>query len=141
MPLTVEIITAERSVITAEADMVIAPTMEGVIGILPRHAPLLTALSPGIMVLKKAGEDEILAISGGFLEVSHNHVLVLADAAEREAEIDELRANAARTRAEVVLREITEHPTALREQTRIALRRSLVRLEVVQRHRRQRPTR
>lgn len=139
--LTVEVITAERSVVTSEADMVIAPTTEGVIGILPRHAPLLTELAPGVMVLKRNdGPEENLAISGGFLEVNRNHVLVLADAAEREEEIDELQAAEAKARAEVALQEAARHPDAVRsEAARTALRISQARLNVVQRRRRGRP--
>ena len=141
MPLTVEIITAERSVVTDEADMVVAPTTEGVIGILPRHAPLLAALAPGVMVLKKGGSEEVLAIAGGFLEVSRNHVLVLADAAEREDEIDEQRAAEAKARAEEALREAATHPDAVQsEAARTALRRSMVRLSIIQRRRRGTPT-
>src|ERR671923_1142306 len=94
--LNVEIVTAERQVLTDEVDMVIAPASEGTIGILPRHAPLLTALNPGVMVLKKDGQEEVLAVSGGFLQVSNNRVLVLADTAERADEVDEQRAVEAR---------------------------------------------
>ena len=141
--LTVEIITAEHSVLSGEATMVVAPTTEGVIGILPRHASLLTTLAPGVMILKKeGGSEESLAVAGGFLEVNHDRVLVLADTAEREDDIDEERAVAARTRAEEALREAARHPdAALRaEAARTALRRSLARLNVVQRKRRRRPT-
>ena len=139
--LTVEIITAERSVATEEADMVIAPTTEGQIGILPRHAALLTRLAPGVMVLKKDGSEQSLAVSGGFLEVNRNHILVLADAAEREDEIDEERANQARARAENALRNAARSPdSAIRaEAARTALRRSLARLNVIARKRRRRP--
>lgn len=139
--LTVEIITAERSVVSDEADMVVAPTVEGVIGILPRHAPLLTALAPGVMVLKKDGAEVGLAISGGFLEVNRGHVLVLADAADREEDIDEQQAAAAKDRAEEALREAALHPDAIRsEAARTALRVSQARLNAVQRRRRVRPT-
>jgi F-type H+-transporting ATPase subunit epsilon len=139
--LTVEVITAERSVLTDEADMVVAPTTEGQIGILPRHAPLLTTLAPGVMVLKKGGEEEILSISGGFLEVNRNHILVLADSAEREDEIDEDRATQARARAEEALRTAARNPDSSlqAEAARTALRRSLARLNVVARKRRRRP--
>ena len=61
--LTVDIVTAERRVLTDEVDMVVAPASEGTVGILPRHAPLLTALIPGPMVLKRDGTEEVLAIS------------------------------------------------------------------------------
>lgn len=135
--LTVEIITAERQILSDEADMVIAPGAEGILGILPRHAPLLTALVPGVMILKKDGREESLALSGGFLQVSHNRVLVLADTAEREEEVDEQHALEARTRAEAALREAGRRPGALQsEAARTALRHSLARLQVVQRHRR-----
>jgi F-type H+-transporting ATPase subunit epsilon len=94
--LTVEIVTAERRVLTDEADMVIAPAIEGTVGILPRHAPLLTALQPGVMVLKKDGTEEVLAVSGGFLQVSNDRVLILADTAERAEEVDARGARAPR---------------------------------------------
>ena len=135
--LTVDIVTAERRVLTEEADMVIAPAVEGTVGILPRHAPLLTALNPGVMVLKRYGQEEPLAVSGGFLQVSNNRVLVLADTAERADEVDEQRAQESRARAEEALREAREHPGSVQtEAARAALRRSLARLNVVQRRRR-----
>ena|SRR5438874_10438579 len=135
--LTVDIVTAERRVLTEEADMVIAPAVEGTVGILPRHAPLLTALNPGVMVLKRDGQEEPLAVSGGFLQVSNNRVLVLADTAERADEVDEQRAQESRARAEEALREAREHPGSVQtEAARAALRRSLARLNVVQRRRR-----
>jgi len=138
--LTVEIVTAERQVRTDEADMVVAPAVEGTVGILPRHAPLLTALNPGVMVLKKDGQEEALAVSGGFLQVSNNRVLILADTAERAEEVDEQRAVEARARAEEALREAKAHPDTFQaEAARLALRRSLARLNVAQRRRR-RPT-
>ena len=135
--LTVEIVTAERHVLTTEADMVIAPATEGVVGILPRHAPLLTGLNPGVLVLKHDGEEEALAVAGGFLQVSKNHVLVLADTAERAEEVDEQRATEARERAVAALEEARRKPDGLQaEAARGALRRSLARLNVVQRRRR-----
>jgi F-type H+-transporting ATPase subunit epsilon len=138
--LTVEILTAERRVVAAEADVVIAPATEGVIGILPRHAPLLTTLSPGVMVLKNDGAQESLAVSGGFLEVRNNRVLILAETAERADEIDEARAQAARAQAEQALDEAARHPDTVRaEAARAALRRSLARLDLAQRRRRRTP--
>jgi F-type H+-transporting ATPase subunit epsilon len=135
--LTVEIVTAERRVLTDEVDMVIAPATEGVVGILPRHAPLLTALNPGVMVLKKDGEEEVLAVSGGFLQVSNNRVLILADTAERSEEIDEERAAQARSQAEAALKEAASRPGSVQaEAARAALHRSLARLNVAHRRRR-----
>jgi len=124
-------------VLVQEADVVIAPTVEGVIGILPRHAPLLTALAPGVMLLKRDGTEESLAVAGGFLEVNRDRVLVLADTAEREDEIDEQHAAEARAEAEAALLEAARHPDAVRgEAARTALRASLARLNVAQRRRR-----
>lgn len=138
--LQIEIVTAERQVLSDEVDMVIAPATEGVVGILPRHAPLLSGLLPGVLILKKDGQEEVLALSGGFLQVSHNRVLILADSAERENEIDEQRAGEARARAEAALRETERHPDALRaEAARTALSRSLARLNVAQRRKRRAP--
>lgn len=135
--LKVEIVTAERQILDSEADVVIAPSSEGIIGILPRHAPLLTALAPGVLVLRKDGEEDVLAVSGGFLQVSHNRVLVLADTAERGDEVDEQRASEARQRAEVALKEAAQHPGDVQtEAARAALRRSLARLDVARRRRR-----
>jgi F-type H+-transporting ATPase subunit epsilon len=134
--LTVELVTAERRVLTQEADIVIAPATDGEIGILPKHAPLMTMLHPGAMVLRNDGEEEILAITGGFLQVYRDRVLILADAAERSDELDEERATQARARAEAALKEAQAQGGAQAEAARMALRRSLVRLNVARRRRR-----
>lgn len=98
--LRVEIVTAERTILETEADMVIAPGAEGQLGILPRHAPLITALAPGVIRLKHgAAEEETIVVSGGFLEVRNNRVIILADASERDDEIDIARAEEAVTLA------------------------------------------
>jgi F-type H+-transporting ATPase subunit epsilon len=133
--LTVEIVTAERKVYEGEVDMVVAPGAQGSVGILPRHAPLLTTLVPGVVTLKRDGEEELLAIGGGFLQVNANRVLVLADSAEREDEIDEERAQRARARALQAMQEYRGENVQA-EAARLALRRSLVRLQVVQRRKR-----
>ena len=99
--MTLEIITAERQVYSDEVDMVIAPGIDGQLGILPMHAPLMTILKPGELTVKKSGEEDIyVAVSGGFMEVLGNHVSVLADACERSDEIDEERALEAMQRAQ-----------------------------------------
>lgn len=135
--LTVQIVTAEREVLRDEADVVIAPAIEGTVGILPRHAPLLTALVPGILVLKKDGQEEAMAVSGGFLQVANNRVLILADTADREEELDEQRAQEARAQAEAALKEAASGSNSLQtELARQSLRLSLARLNVAQRRRR-----
>jgi len=100
MPMMLEIITAERQVYSGEVDMVIAPGFDGQLGILPRHAPLMTMLKPGELTVRKDGEDIYVALSGGFMEVLGNRVSVLADACERSDEIDEERAQEAMQRAQ-----------------------------------------
>ncbi len=98
--LHVEVVTAERELYNGEADIVSAPGSEGRLGILPRHAALLTTLAPGELTIKLAGAEEPLFVSGGFLEVSNNSVTVLADTAEHAEEIDQARAEEARRRAQ-----------------------------------------
>ena len=138
--LSVEVVTAERSVVSdTDVDMVIAPASEGEVGILPRHAPLLATLRPGMLRIKKAGEEGELVVTGGFLQVNQDRVLILADAAERAEEIDEERAEEARKRAEAALQEAARGGSPVQvEAARSALRRSLVRLDLGRRRRRRR---
>ena len=96
-----EIITAERQVYSDEVDMVIAPGIDGQLGILPRHAPQMTIRKPGELTVRKEGEEDLyVAVSGGFMEVLGNRVSILADACERSDEIDEERAQRAVQRAQ-----------------------------------------
>ena len=99
----VEVVTAERELYNGEADEVIAPGTEGQLGILPKHAALLTTLKVGELLVKLSGAEEPFFVSGGFLEVSNNRVTVLAETAEHAEEIDEARAEAARRRAQELL--------------------------------------
>ncbi len=101
----IEVVTAERELYSGEADVVIAPGTEGELGILPRHAALLTTLKVGEMLIRLGGAEEPLFVSGGFLEVSNNSVIVLAETAERAEEIDQARAEAARRRAQESLQQ------------------------------------
>ena len=135
--LDVEVVSAERVVFTGEAEMVIAPGSMGLLGILPKHAPLLTSLTPGVLRIKQGGDEVVMAVSGGVLRINRDRVEVLTDAAERADEIDATRAEEARRRAEQVL---SEQPRRGRgtdtEQAEAALRRSLVRLKVAELRRR-----
>jgi len=136
--LRVEIVTAERQLLAEDdVDMVVAPGSEGTLGILPKHAALLTLLSPGVLRIKKNGQETEMAVGGGFLQVNRDRVLVLADTAEREDEIDETRAQEAREKAEAALRDASRGGTPLQIQAaRVALSRSMARLTVVRRRRR-----
>jgi F-type H+-transporting ATPase subunit epsilon len=136
--LRVEIVTAERQLLAEDdVDMVVAPGSEGTLGILPKHAALLTLLSPGVLRIKKNGQESEMAVGGGFLQVNRDRVLVLADTAERENEIDETRAQEAREKAEAALHEASKGGTPVQIQAaRIALSRSMARLTVARRRRR-----
>ena len=134
MPLHVEVVAAERSVLAEEADEVLAQTVDGQIGILPSHAPLLTLLAPGELVLKRGSQETSVSVGGGFLEVGDDRVVVLADSAERAEEIDVARAEEARRRAAERLAARTAEIDA--ERARAALARSLARLRIVERTRR-----
>jgi F-type H+-transporting ATPase subunit epsilon len=135
--LTVEIVTAERQVYNeTDVDMVVAHGSEGVVGILPKHAPLLTMLRPGSLRVKKNGTEQEMAVGGGFLQVNNNRVLILADHAERADEIDASLAEAARQKAEQALTEATRSGNPIQaEAARAALHLSLVQLRVVRRRR------
>ena len=132
--MTLEIITAERQVYSDEVDMVIVPGFDGQLGILPRHAPLMTMLKPGeLMVRKNGAEDMYVAVSGGFMEVLGNRVSVLADTCERSDEIDEERAEQAIRRAQ---ERLANHGSELElERAMDSLRRAQVRVNLVRRRR------
>ena len=135
--MQLDIITAERVTYSDEVNAVVAPGIEGELGILPHHAPLLTTLQPGeLQIVKEGEEDTFIAVSGGFLEVMSNKVIILADTAERSEEIDVARAEEAVLRAQ----ERLEHRTADVDLERglAALRKSQFRIKVARR-RRERP--
>ena len=135
--LKLDIVTAERVVYSEDVDAVIAPGIEGQLGILPHHAPLMTTLQAGELVVRKGGEEDSLAISGGFLEVRPDRVIVLADSAERAEEIDISRAEVARKRAEQRL--VDRGAPGLDEaRCEAALRRAVARLTVAEKIKRRR---
>lgn len=98
--ILLEIVTPERIVYSEEVDMVITRAANGDIGILPKHAPLVSPLGITGLRVKKGNEEETIAINGGFLEVRPDKVTVLAESAERASEIDVERAKRAKERAE-----------------------------------------
>ena len=131
--MQLEIITAEGRVYDDEVELVVAPGLEGQLGILPHHAPLMTALHPGEILIRKDGEETYLSVTGGFMEVMGNKVTVLADACERSDEIDEARAQEAVERAQERLAH--QETDAQLEQALSSMRRAQVRLNVVRRRR------
>jgi F-type H+-transporting ATPase subunit epsilon len=131
-----EVVTAERTVFEDSVDMVLAPGIGGQLGILPSHAPLMTALSFGELILRREGlPDEFIAIGGGFMEVGPYHVIILADSAERADEIDLARAEEARRRAEETMAQKREEDVDF-ARAEAALRRSILRIKVARRRRR-----
>ena len=133
MPMQLQIITAEREVFSGEVDALVAPGMEGQLGILPRHAPLITVLQPGELMVRSDGEESFLALSGGYMEVLGNQVIILADAAEDVDEIDETRAQAAMEQAQQ--RIANRESDVELEQAVASLRRAQVRVTVARRRR------
>jgi F-type H+-transporting ATPase subunit epsilon len=132
--LRLEIVTAERMVFSDDVNIVVAWGVEGQLGILPHHAPLMTMLRPGDLVVRKDGEEYYLAITGGFLEVRPDKVIILADACERAEEINIARAEEAKRRAEEQLK--LRPRGADLAMAEAALRRSLIRLKVAERRKR-----
>jgi len=132
--LKLEIVTAEHLNFSGDVNAVIAPGIEGQLGILPHHAPLMTMLQPGELTIKKDGEEIYLAITGGFLEVRPDKVILLADACERCEEIDITRAEAAKRRAEERLKSLS--PETDHARAEVALRRALTRIKVAEKMRR-----
>ena len=135
--IRLDIVTAERAVYSEDVDGIIAPGIEGQLGILPHHAPLMTTLQAGELRVKKDGEEISLVISGGFLEVRPDRVVVLADTAERAEEIDISRAEEAKRRAEQRLAQ--RNASGIDEaRSETALRRALARLTVAEKVKRRR---
>jgi F-type H+-transporting ATPase subunit epsilon len=133
--LTLDIVTVEKTVFSeSDIDIVVAPGIEGELGILPMHAPLMTILKPGELLFRRGAEEEYLIVTGGFLEVRDDRVVILADAAERADEVDIARAEAARQKA----REAMEHREGEVDlaATEAALARAVARLRFAERRRR-----
>lgn len=138
MPLTVEVVTAERVVrVEQGVDVLVVPGSDGQLAILPHHAALMTTLDYGEIIFKRGQSEESFAITGGFMEVRKDRVTILADQAEAVEEIDLARAEAARARAEDRIRRGREQNVRDVDMARAqaSLQRSLLRLRVVQRRR------
>jgi F-type H+-transporting ATPase subunit epsilon len=133
MPLQLEIVSPERRAFTDEVDMVVVPGIDGQLGILPNHTPLISALGIGELRIKKGGTEQSMLISGGFVEVRPDKVIVMADLAEHSEEIDEARAAEARRQAEAEL-EAAKDPVDL-ARVRAALQTALMRERIATRRR------
>lgn len=133
-----QVVTPERVILDEDVDIVIARGAEGDLGILHGHEPLITPLAIGELMYRVDGEERHLAVSGGFLEVRPDRVIVLADVAERAEEIDRERAEQARRRAEEALAD--KQGTELEAAAAAALQKAVMRLRVAEKRRhRERP--
>lgn len=131
MTIHLEIITPERLALSEEVDFVAAPGVDGQIGILPRHAPLLTRLGTGILRVKKAGKEQVYAVAGGFLEVSPgSKVSVFAETAEDAQEINAERARLAAEKAKEKLANPVDLTAEEVAQLEAALARAVLRMKV-----------
>jgi F-type H+-transporting ATPase subunit epsilon len=133
--ITLEIVTPDRSLVREEVDEVQLPGAEGYFGVLPGHTPLLASLSVGELWYRIGQEKQYLAIAFGFVEVLPDRVTVLAQIAEHPQDIDVARAEAAKKRAEERLSAGVSRPDMDFERARIAMMKSLIRLQVATRAR------
>jgi len=135
MPIRCEIVSQDRQVFSGEVDLVMLPGVEGDMGILPNHSPVLTVLRYGVITVRTKQGEEYFSVAGGVAEVQPNQVIILADAAENVGEIDVQRAEAAKSRAEEMLKQVGEADSDRYLMIQAALRRSTLRIDAVRRFR------
>ena len=140
MSIHIDIVSQDRIVYQGEADLVTLPGIEGEMGVMGGHAPLLTALSYGVISVK-GKEERIFTVAGGIVEVHPDVITILADAAEDINEINIERAEAAKRRAENLLQQIPERDTDDYLAIEAALRRSNLRLEAARKYRQDKTSR
>jgi F-type H+-transporting ATPase subunit epsilon len=129
MPIQLEVVTPERRVLAQAVDAVTVPGVNGELGILPGHTPLISQLQSGVLSYTEGGTTQRLHVSGGFVEVNDDRVSVLAEVAERPEEIDAARARLAREHAEKTLSTWNGTEEDF-EKARAKLERSVVRLQL-----------
>lgn len=104
MTVQLDVVSAEQKIFSGLVETVQVTGSEGELGIYPGHAPLLTAIKPGLVrLVKQFGEEEVIYVAGGFLEVQPNHISVLADVAVRADDLDESAATTAVQQAEAIV--------------------------------------
>jgi F-type H+-transporting ATPase subunit epsilon len=134
MPIRCEVVSQDRIVFQGDVDIVNLPGVEGDMGILPNHSPVLALLRFGVVSLKTKTDEQFFTVAGGVAEVQPDQVTILADAAENVDEIDIQRAESARKRAEELLSKITQAQTDEYLAVQAAMRRSNLRLDAVRRY-------
>lgn len=132
--LKLEIVTPEAKIYSEDVDMVTLPGVEGEMGIYPMHVPLMTQVVAGEVAVRKGGQDSLLAVGDGFVQITGDRVAILTDMAIKADDIDETKAEEARKRAEARLSEKLSDEEAASVQA--ALAHSLAQLHVKRRNRR-----
>ena len=139
MPLLLEIVTPERLAYSDTVDAVNLPGIEGELGVLPHHAPLVSMLGVGELRIRKGGAEESFAIVGGFLQVRPDKVVVMAETADMASEIDLEKAQQARREAEQALEGAARSDAVDLSAARAALQQALLRIRVAERRHREGP--
>jgi F-type H+-transporting ATPase subunit epsilon len=127
--IKVSVVTPDGPVYESDVEMVSTKAQSGELGILPGHIPMVAPLAIGVVRLKKEGQQELVAVSGGFIEVRPDQVTILAQAAEKSSDIDVERAQRAKERAEQRLKEQQSEDIDFRR-SQLALQRAINRLAV-----------
>jgi F-type H+-transporting ATPase subunit epsilon len=138
MPILLEIVTPERLAYSDSVDSVVLPGIEGELGVLPHHAPLVSMLGVGELRIRKGGAEESFAIAGGFLQVRPDKVVVMAETADLASEIDLEKAQEARREAEKALEGAATDAVDLAA-ARAQLQAALLRIRVAERRHREGP--
>ena len=139
MPLLLEIVTPERLAYSDTVDSVQLPGVEGELGVLPHHAPLVSMLGVGELRIRKGGSEESFAIAGGFLQVRPDRVVVMAETADLASEIDLEKAQEARREAERALEGASPTDAVDLAAARAQLQTALLRIRVAERRHREGP--
>ena len=126
--LQLEVVTPDKTVVSAEVEMVVCPGVQGEFGVLPNHVSMLSALKIGDLRYRVNGKDEHVFISGGFADVNNNVMSVLAESAEKAADIDTARAQSAKERAEKRLAAKDDKVDTVRAES--SLQRAIMRLSI-----------
>jgi F-type H+-transporting ATPase subunit epsilon len=132
-----EVVTPEKTVLKKQILQVTVPTEDGEITVLPEHIPLMSILKPGVIEIKlEDGELELMSVSGGFVEVMRDKIVILADTAERADELDEVRIEEARARAEARKKELENVDDVQFANIAVQLEKEMARLKALTRWRR-----
>ena len=141
MPIYCEVVSQDRIVFQGDVDLVNLPGVEGDMGILPNHSPVLALLRFGVITVKTKTDEQFFTVAGGVAEVQPDQVTILADAAENVDEIDIQRAEMARKRAEEALLKTPQSQTDEYLAIQAAMRRSNLRLDAARRFKNQKKNR